>query len=214
MTPLPPGQRARPDFPRFGVPAYAAFDGRSLPNEIEIKGDVGAPSAVSLEELRLLARHDFTADFHCVTTWSHVANRWSGYSFAAFFERFVAPLRPDEGATWIKFKGADGHSASLCFEDALSEGVWLVDELDGQPLGFEHGAPLRLIAPAHYGYKSVKHLASISLYPAFRGGSLEHPRARVAAEERGPRFPGRVLRYVYRPLINRTVKTMAPKSAR
>ena len=36
--------------------------------------------------------------------------------------------------------------------------VLLANELNSQPLTVEHGAPLRLIAPKHYGYKSVKYL--------------------------------------------------------
>jgi hypothetical protein len=35
---------------------------------------------------------------------------------------------------------------------------------------------------------------------------MDHPRARVAMEERGRIFPGWVLRYLYRPLIGPTVK--------
>ena len=40
----------------------------------------------------------------------------------------------------------------------------MADHLDGQLLPIEHGAPLRLIAPAHYGYKSVKHLHRIEFW--------------------------------------------------
>ncbi|MBL8513172.1 MAG: molybdopterin-dependent oxidoreductase, partial [Betaproteobacteria bacterium] len=81
------------------------------------------------------------------------------------------------------------------------------DRLDGQPLDIAHGAPLRLVAPAHYGYKSVKHVHRIGYWceqpaylpPLFR--FMDHPRARVALEERGRVFPGALLRYLYRPMI-------------
>jgi DMSO/TMAO reductase YedYZ molybdopterin-dependent catalytic subunit len=72
-----------------------------------------------------------------------------------------------------------------------------------------------LIAPAHYAYKSVKHLSRIE----FRGEAagyrasglrfMDHPRARVAHEERGRGAPGWLLRHLYRPLIRRTVTRFA-----
>jgi DMSO/TMAO reductase YedYZ molybdopterin-dependent catalytic subunit len=49
----------------------------------------------------------------------------------------------------------------LLLSDLLAAEVLLADILDGLPLSMEHGAPLRLVAPAHYGYKSVKHLSGI-----------------------------------------------------
>ncbi len=86
----------------------------------------------------------------------------------------------------------------------------LADRLDGEPLPIEHGAPLRLVAPAHYGYKSVKHLDRIELwrsdasYRPFGWRFMVHPRARVAYEERGRWVPGWLLRRLYRPLIRPT----------
>ncbi|MBC7984424.1 MAG: molybdopterin-dependent oxidoreductase, partial [Candidatus Obscuribacterales bacterium] len=90
--------------------------------------------------------------------------------------------------------------------------VLLADTLNDAPLSIEHGAPLRLVAPAHYGYKNVKHLSQIEFWRDrgdYRPSALrfmDHPRARVAFEERGQIFPGWFLRYLYRPLIDSTVK--------
>lgn len=86
----------------------------------------------------------------------------------------------------------------------------LADRLSGRPLSIAHGAPLRVVAPAHYGYKSVKHLNRIELWRSntsykpvgFR--FMDHPRARVANGERGQWVPGWLLRYLYRPLIRPT----------
>ena len=75
--------------------------------------------------------------------------------------------------------------------DLLNRDVLLADQLDGRPLTARHGAPLRLVMPAHYGYKNAKHLKAINFCqdqsdfqpPAFR--FMGHLRGRVAAEERG-----------------------------
>lgn len=66
-----------------------------------------------------------------------------------------------------------------------------------------------LIALAHYGYKNVKHLIAIEFWRDRRGyrfplpypSLMEHPRARVALEERGRFLPAWLFRALYRPLI-------------
>jgi DMSO/TMAO reductase YedYZ molybdopterin-dependent catalytic subunit len=85
----------------------------------------------------------------------------------------------------------------------LGPDVLMADQMNGEALSFEHGAPLRLIAPSHYAYKSVKHITEIEFWSEFKPGPglLEHPRARVGFEERGRLMPGRLLRSLYRPLI-------------
>ena len=43
----------------------------------------------------------------------------------------------------------------------VSEEELLAYELDGQPLSWQHGAPLRLAIPVKYGIKNIKRLALI-----------------------------------------------------
>ena len=80
-------------------------------------------------------------------------------------------------------------------KDLLMEGVVLAESPNSKPLSVEHGAPLRLIAPAHYGYKNLKHLKRIEFFtdmPVVKRGFrvfLDHPRARVKEEERGRWIP-------------------------
>jgi DMSO/TMAO reductase YedYZ molybdopterin-dependent catalytic subunit len=170
-------------------------------------------SELSLNDpLQMLPRIEQTSDFHCVTSWSRRSLRWGGVRFLDFFERVVRPqARPDAAATLVALRGQDGARTAMQLEDLLSPDVLLADTLDGAPLSVDHGAPLRLIAPQHYGYKSIKHLSRIEfLLPSggYRVSALtfmDHPRARVAYEERGRYFPGWLLRYAYRPLVRGTV---------
>ena len=111
---------------------------------------------------------------------------------------------PEPDATHIRVRGADGYWAVLDLEDALRPEVMLANSLEGRPLNALHGAPLRLVSPQQYGYKSVKHVTAISIHnraPRRYGGAMEHPRARVAFEERHTRIAGRLLRWPYRALI-------------
>lgn len=217
ISPLPPGQRARPDFPRFGVTRFA----QRFPREVErialdVGGDVAQETCLSGEMLQTLPRIELKADFHCVTTWSAQGLRWSGFRYREVHDRFVVPLaQPRAGAEFVILRGQDGARTSLPLTDLLADDILLADRLDDAPLNVAHGAPLRLVAPAHYGYKSVKHLSRLEFWPDdrhFRPSGfrfMDHPRARVASEERGRIFPGWLLRRLYRPLIGPTVRRFA-----
>lgn len=210
-SPMPPGQREIDNFPRFGLTPFAVRFPKDIEAaRIQIGGDVETSVEVDLE-LEDIARTEQCSDFHCVTTWTHSALQWGGIRFSDFYQQVVVPRAgPSPDATFVVLRGQDGASSSLPLEDLLAPDVLLADRLNGQPLTIEHGAPLRLVAPAHYGYKSVKHLNRIEFWRSsanyrpvgFR--FMDHPRARVAREERGQWVPGWVLRFLYRPLVRPT----------
>ena len=217
---LPPGQRARSDFPRFGLLQYAHRFPRNVDRaELAVSGDV-LTSALLESPLEGLARVEQVSDFHCVTTWSHRSLRWSGVRFADFYHRRIAPkINPAHCVVSVVLRGQDGYRSTLPLSDLLAAEVLLADTLDGLPLSMEHGAPLRLVAPAHYGYKSVKHLSHIEFWQGaanVRKGALafmDHPRARVWHEERGRWLPGWLLRCAYRPLIRYAAAKFAKAAA-
>jgi len=215
---LPPGQRDIGEFPRFGLTQFAdRFPRQTEHVDIQIGGDVR--NAVTLStELGDLPRITHTSDFHCVTTWTARSLRWGGFRFSDFFEQIAVPVaQPEPDAKFVLFRCQDGYSVSLPLDDLMANGVLLADELDEQPLTIAHGAPLRLVAPAHYGYKNAKHLKGIEFWrdareyrpAAFR--FMDHPRARVDFEERGRWIPGRLLRLLYRPLVRRTIRLFEQK---
>lgn len=212
---LPPGQVEAKTFPRFGLGRFA----RRFPRDphgldVVLRGDVATEVALG-ERLATLPRVELEADFHCVTTWSVRDLRWGGWRFREVYETLVVPLaKPAADATLLVLRGADGYCSSLPLVDALADDVLLADTLDGAPLGLAHGAPLRLVAPAHYGYKNCKHLAAIELWRDARNYRfprpypklMDHPRARVAPEERGRFVPAWLLRPIYRLLVPSTVR--------
>lgn len=209
-APLPPGQRDIGFFPRFGVPDFAAF----IPAgevSLQLGGNLSRPTTLRLADLQKLPRREVQADFHCVATWSYRGLRWEGWSLKDVYDTFVAPLAP-AGATdsYLELRAQDGYRVSLLLADALVPEVLLADRLNGEPLSTEHGAPLRLVAPALYGYKNVKHLSAINLRSDYEVGLVErntraHPRGRVAFEERGRGLPGWLYRILYRALFRPTL---------
>jgi len=210
---LPPGQYEVADFPRFGLSKFAnRFPRETRQIHLQLLGDGGEAISVS-HELEELPRVERTSDFHCVTTWTKRSLLWSGVRFSDFFERIVVPrLRPRPEATFVVLRCQDGYRVGLPLEDLLADGVLLADTLNRAPLTVAHGAPVRLVAPAHYGYKNAKHVSRIEFRrdgrvyrpAAFR--FMDHPRARVALEERGRGVPGWLLRYLYRPLVRPTIR--------
>jgi len=211
---LPPGQRETATFPRFGLPDYArrAPDSR-VALQLALADGRGRSSQLDREALGPLQRIEQASDFHCVTTWSTRGLRWGGFRFRDFYEQILVPaIQPDASAQFVVFRCLDGYSVTMLREDALQPDVLLADMLEGRPLSAEHGAPMRVVAPRHYGYKNAKHLRAIELRHDYHGPRsvlrrfVDHPRARVALEERGRGVPGWILRYLYRPLIGRTTR--------
>ncbi|MCV2370623.1 molybdopterin-dependent oxidoreductase [Roseateles oligotrophus] len=211
-TGLPPGQRASDNFPRFGLTQFAIrFPTQVETIKLRISGELRTPIEIGFSDLRQLPRIELTADFHCVTTWTHKGLQWSGVRFRDFYQQLLVPKAgPASGANFVILRGQDGARSCMLLEDLLADDVLLADSLNGQALSIAHGAPLRLLAPAHYGYKSVKHLDRIEFRSSSAGYRpsgyrfMEHPRARVALEERGRWLPNWLLRLLYRPLIGPT----------
>jgi DMSO/TMAO reductase YedYZ molybdopterin-dependent catalytic subunit len=177
---------------------------------------VGHPLEVPVSRLAELQRREIVADFHCVTGWTAPDQRWSGVAFRTFYESVIVPeAGPEPGVSHVRFEGADGFSSTLLLEDAFEEGVLLADQLGGTALGSDHGAPVRLVSPRQYGYKSAKHLCGIELHSrepkdGYRTGVRRrflkwlvtpHPRARVAEEERHRYLPAWVVRGLYRNVL-------------
>lgn len=207
---LPPGQVETDRFPRFGIPDFADRFPRVLDRvEVQVDGDVGRPMTLGAA-WEGLPRTEQVSDFHCVTTWTRRGLRWGGVRFADLYERILLPhAEADPEAEVVVFRGQDGYRAALPLADLLAPDVLLADRLGGEPLSVAHGAPVRLVAPAHYGYKSVKHVHRITVRRRAEGYRepgprfITHPRGRVAFEERSRSLPGRPLRYLYRPMIRR-----------
>ncbi|MBO3738679.1 molybdopterin-dependent oxidoreductase [Actinoplanes flavus] len=197
---LPPGQRLLSEMPRFSDRPCLPPPVMPVEPRLEIRRD-GEPVAVlSARDLEALGPRDHTADFHCVTTWSVTGLTWTGVPLRDVLAAVGVPETP-----YLVAGGGDRWRAVFVWPDAVAPDVLIATRLNGAALDERHGAPLRLVAPGQYGYKSVKHLVAVDLLTGEpRADPKEHPRARVAFEERHPRLPGRLLRLPYRLVIGPT----------
>lgn len=204
---LPPGQREVAEHRRFGLPKFA----NRIPDNLE-RIAVSVTGAVENEititdQLLALAQVTQMSDLHCVTTWSARNLEWQGVKFTDFYQAVVvAEARPMGDIQYVVFSAEDGYASCMHIDDLMADDVLLATSLNDKPMGFEFGGALRLVAPAHYGYKSIKYISRIELchdlsnfrfpkpYPAF----MNHPRGRVAYEERASYVPNWLIRPIYR----------------
>jgi len=196
---LPTGQRLIKKMPRFADRPLLPPPEMPVEPRLEISNEGEPVAVVTGADLKALTIRDHRADFHCVTTWSVTGLIWTG---VPLLEVFASVGITDAPAPYLVARGGDDHQVVFRWEDAIADDVVLATQLNGTPLDGRHGAPLRLVSPSQYGYKSVKHLVGIDFRAAEpRVGAKEHLRARVALEERHPRLPPWLVRLPYRLLI-------------
>lgn len=206
---LPPGQQTLGHFPRFGRRPWRRAPRQEAPTVV-FGGALDRRVEITVTDLMELPRREIVADFHCVTGWSVTGLRWAGVPFAVVHDRIIRPrLESGRPITHVDVWGSDGEHYVARLDDLLGEDVLLADRLDGAPLPGRHGAPLRLVSPAQYGYVNIKHVCRIDVHtgePTGGGTSLahrllaSHPRARVWAAERHPWLPAWLVLPVYRVL--------------
>lgn len=137
---------------------------------LRLEGEVERALELSYDDLIRLPRAEQVSDFHCVTGWSVEDVRWAGVRFGDLF----AACRPLVGARAVTFVSAEQpYVDTLTLEQALEPDALLAYEMDGAPLPREHGAPVRVVMPRMYGYKSVKWVERIVLSTATTDGYWE-----------------------------------------
>ena len=144
------------------------------PWSVQVDGLVAKPQKLALESLLKLApMEERIYRLRCVEGWSMVIP-WIGYSLA----KLLAQVQPLGSAKYVVFTTlADKKSMpglSLRFMDWPYQEVLRLDEamhpltllaygLYGEVLPKQNGAPLRLVVPWKYGFKSAKSIVRITL---------------------------------------------------
>jgi sulfoxide reductase catalytic subunit YedY len=145
------------------------------PWTLEIGGLVERPTKLGVEDLeRRFALEERVCRFRCVEAWAMVVP-WTGFRLSALLEhvgvkpearyvRFQTFQRPSEAlgqvlTFWYPWPYTEG----LTLSEARSELAMLVTGVYGKPLPRQHGAPVRLITPWKYGYKSIKSIVKVEL---------------------------------------------------
>ncbi len=147
-------------------------------------GAVERPLTLSWAEFGALPRIAVRADMHCVTGWTRLDLSWEGVSFRTIVER----TRPRPEGKHVMAHGDYGYTTNVPLEVLLDADVLLATHESGKPLPSEHGAPLRLVVPKRYAWKSAKWLRGLEFLEQDRRGFWErsgyHNNAEPFAEER------------------------------
>lgn len=123
------------------------------------------PVSLSLDEIRAFPRHEMITELRCIEGWSTIV-QWAGARLADVLLRF--PPATDVGFVGMETPGR-GYYIGLDLESALHPQTLLAYEMNGKPLDWHHGAPLRLAIPVKYGIKNIKRIGTIrytSIRPA------------------------------------------------
>jgi DMSO/TMAO reductase YedYZ molybdopterin-dependent catalytic subunit len=145
-------------------------DLRPVSYRLAVGGLVERPQTFTLRDLRALPATRQVSDFHCVTGWTVEDVHWTGVRLSRLLEQ----VRPAATAHAVRFVSAEpGYHDSLTLDQARLADVVLAYGMDGKPLSRPHGAPVRLVIPEMYGYKSVKWVSRIELLARPRPGYWE-----------------------------------------
>ncbi len=147
---VPPNQRVTSKFPVLHEEPIPKFDPKTW--DFVVEGLVKNPVRLTYEEFLKLLKVVSVSDFHCVTGWSKLDNKWEGVAFKTVSD-LVKPLKE---ARYVTVVAEGDYTTSLPLEDLLDDDVLLAYRLDDKPLEPEHGGPLRLVVPKKYAYKSAK----------------------------------------------------------
>ena len=147
---VPPNQRLTSGFPVLHFGGIPKFDARTW--DFAVEGLVQKPLKLTWEEFLRLPKTISVSDFHCVTGWTRLDNKWEGVMVKTLCD-LVKPLNEAKFTTIV----AEGeYTTSLPIADLLDPDVLLAYRFNDKPLSPEHGGPLRLVVPKKYAYKSAK----------------------------------------------------------
>jgi len=144
------------------------------PWTLTVEGEVGRPRTWGLDELLArFAQEDRVERLRCVEGWSIVVP-WRGFALASL----LAEAQPRSTAKYVEFISVHRPSEmigqrrpvlpwpyreGLRIDEAMHPLALVATGLYGQPLPAQNGAPLRLVLPWKYGFKSAKAVTHIRL---------------------------------------------------
>jgi sulfoxide reductase catalytic subunit YedY len=145
---------------------------RLRPWTIRVGGLVEQPFEIDIDDLlKRMPLEERVYRHRCVEGWSMIVP-WSGFPLRALVE----VCRPLGGASHLvmrsrtdpkvmrglhDFPHAWPYTEALAIDEAVHELAFMATGLYGKPIARQNGAPLRLVVPWKYGFKSIKSVVEI-----------------------------------------------------
>ncbi len=146
---------------------------RASPWAVEVGGLVHKPKTYALEDLLRFEQVERVYRLRCVEAWSMVIP-WTGFEL----NRLLAEVEPMTSARYVRFTALLDpqqfpgqrspfypwpYTEGLRLDEAMHRLTLIATGLYGEPLPNPNGAPLRLVVPWKYGFKSIKAIVRIEL---------------------------------------------------
>jgi len=159
-----------------GDPARYAHEMATDPWTLQVDGEVEKPGKLNLEDIQSgFDLEERIYRLRCVEAWSMVVP-WVGYSLSALLKRF----QPTSKAKYVKFYTLEDKAQmrgqrswtsiidwpyveGLRMDEAMHPLTFMAVGVYGQVLPNQNGAPIRLVVPWKYGFKSIKSIVRIEL---------------------------------------------------
>ena len=126
---------------------------------LKIARKPGDTLILTIADIKALPKTEVIFDFKCVEGWSQVTY-WGGVRFGDLLKKYnLAPQ------TTLKYVGMvtpdEKYYVGVDMPSMLQPQTLLCYEMNGKPLPYNQGAPLRLIIPVKYGIKHLKRIGLI-----------------------------------------------------
>ena len=153
--------------------ARLAEDFPTSPWQVEVGGLVNKPNTFDIDDFKKFSIQERIYRLRCVEAWSMVIP-WMGFPLAellnaveptsnAKYVRFETIYNPDEMPgqrdPWYQWPYIEG----LRLDEAMNDLTLMATGLYGKDLLPQSGAPIRLVVPWKYGFKSIKAIVKIDL---------------------------------------------------
>ena len=153
--------------------AGLAEDFKTSPWRVEVGGLVSNPNTFGLEDILKFEQEERIYRMRCVEAWSMVIP-WNGFPLRKLLEE----VEPTSDAKYVRFETLydpeqmPGQNSSvldwpyvegLRLDEAMHDLTLLATGLYGKDLLPQNGAPVRLVVPWKYGFKSIKSIVGIKL---------------------------------------------------
>ncbi|MGB2078570.1 MAG: protein-methionine-sulfoxide reductase catalytic subunit MsrP [Vibrio sp.] len=170
------------NFYEFGAnkdqPAVRARGFKTNPWQVEIGGEVAKPMTLDISDLmKKMTIEERIYRMRCVEAWS-MNIPWLGFTLAQLLKQ----VEPNSNAKYVAFEtlydpdrmpGQDSFTLGggidypyvegLTIEEAMNPLTLMSVGLYGKTLAPQNGAPIRLVVPWKYGFKSIKSIVKITL---------------------------------------------------
>lgn len=146
----------------------------SKPWTIEVSGLVNNPKTYGIDDLlKMFPQEERIYRLRCVEAWSMVIP-WNGFPLGSL----LSEVEPTSDAKYVRFESIANkdempglkspfyqwpYQEGLRLDEAMNDLTLLATGLYGEMMPNQNGAPIRLVVPWKYGFKSIKSIVKIEL---------------------------------------------------